>query len=117
MNNPTTFTFGVVTGHGTTYLLMIENEQQFRAFGAAIFSGFSNQGTAEQDLSTIFEMIYGINKNADATHNEVAFLNYLRAMQPTTGLSLYKGNISTFSTWDKQGLNSNRTETITINCN
>ncbi len=113
MNNSATFMLSVVTGAGTTYLLMIENEQQFRTFGSDTFDGVTTGIGADKVLEAIFSFM-NIVEGGNSAQNEKGFLNFLRTSN--AGLSLFKGDTDGFNAWNKIGLADNRTTTIDIPC-
>ena len=110
INNPSIFTFGLVTGYGTTYLLMIENVDQFRMFGQKYF-GSSTEFVADELIAVNGALIVcGVTEEASPEVGERGFLNFLRTIP--TGLSLFKGNINGFGLWEKREVKDNKVYTI-----
>jgi hypothetical protein len=98
LNNPSTFTFSLITGQGTTYLLMIEDVEKFRTYGNDTFGGVTSGADADNELGYIYSAM-GIVQGGDAAQNEIGFLHFLRTSN--TGLSLFKGSSASFSSWDR----------------
>lgn len=106
MKNVSTFTAGVVTASGTSYLIKISDPTKFAAFGAANlgsnnFNGFENNYIASQGI---------YNSNGNTTSYELALLSVLQ----NSGLTLFKGD-SSFSSWTPIIKQNN--QVATTNCN
>jgi len=102
MANPSTFFSVVTTGHGTTYMLMIDDVNKFSQFAQNSFGNASDAQGADDLLSAVFS-IYGITPNSSISKNEMEFLNFIGAAN--TGLTLFKGNTSNFNSWNRLGIN------------
>ncbi len=91
MTSATNFTMSLVTPNGTNYILKIEDEAKFRAFGNAWFVGVPNNDYLEATFHSFYQI--GTNNTPDA--NERAFLQMLQ--QANTGLKLFKSNSSDYT--------------------
>ncbi|MFC0656662.1 hypothetical protein ACFFF3_11665, partial [Mongoliitalea lutea] len=101
INNIDNFVFGVVTDEGT-YLLSISDP-----------NAFSNLSSELSILESIYD-IYVKPENS-GLQNEIGLLQFLKTTN--SGLSLYKGDLSNFNTWNKIGTNRQHTNIINLNCN
>ncbi len=110
MVNPLTFTAGVVTSQGTSYILMITDLAAFTSFG----NTYLNDNDPDNYNNFQFNIFggtrpngFGIIETASATANELNFLNLLASSN--TGLTLFKGNAA-MTEFDAVGLNTDGTE-------
>ena len=108
MKDPKTFVFGVVTGDGTTYMMMIDNFDTFIAW-TRTFSNDYNIEVGEK----LFDSI--VNDNSGIAEKEAEFIQYLQ--QAKTGLKLYKGDTSNFKNWDRQTYNTTTKKSEKEDCN
>jgi hypothetical protein len=109
INNTGTFVISVVTGHGTSYSIIIDDVNAFNTFSqnnliGDNFSSFSIGYSAQSDL---LENLYGIDF---VSANEIAMLQALE----NSGLSLLKGN-SDYSDWQK--IKAQGRQTVDVGCN
>ncbi|AIM35313.1 hypothetical protein KO02_00490 [Sphingobacterium sp. ML3W] len=94
IQNLSTFTAGVVSSHGTSYVLMIENTTAFNTFGSTNL----NSTLGIKDLENYYNNYYDINKiTFQKSEIEARELALLKALE-NSGLKLMKGS-SDFSTW------------------
>lgn len=110
MGDPSIFTTGLVTANGTTYVLHIDNVQQFQTFSQNFLS---NDGSFNI-FSNIYGSLYNINPSNSVQQNEQSFLSMLQATN--SGLKLLKGNLGDFNDWNLQSLDQNNNVTTT-DCN
>jgi len=95
IKNLDSYTSGLVTANGTTYLLKIEDTEKFIKFG---------EDYLKDDIAFtyLFEDFYSnryqILPNKTNDENEKGFLKMLDEM--SSGLKLLKGNTSDFSKWE-----------------
>ena len=108
INNPNTFVFGVLTGDGTTYMMMIDNFDTFIAW-TRTFSSDDNIKYGQK----LFESI--VNDNSGIAKKEAEFIQYLQ--QSNTGLKLCKGDTSNFKNWDRQTYNTTTKKSEKEDCN
>lgn len=101
------YTFGMVSAEGVTYALVIDDMIKFNAFCGNIPS-----------LNSAFNSVFNIYVKANNTieQNESGLLNFLSTTNGGTGLSLLKGDASTFNNWGKMTKDSNGNIVI-VNCN
>ena len=111
VSNPQNFTFGLVTAQGTTYLLSVSDWATFQSFAVNTFT----PGNTVQ--LNAFNYLYNslINTSNSVAVNEANFVTLLNIVNGGTGLTLLKGDTSTFTNW-KKVTNSNGTATY-VNCN
>jgi len=104
INNPKTFVFGVLTGDGTLYILMIDNKLYWDTWSSRSFGDCTELSL--EALNRFLGITYGLSdKSTDITANEKAFLKFLE--ESNNGLKLYKGDSENFNNWNGQTLNSN----------
>ncbi|EIM77104.1 hypothetical protein A3SI_07374 [Nitritalea halalkaliphila LW7] len=98
------FVFGVVTSGGT-YLLGITDLNALLAYYAA-----------NQDNLAIIEVVYKnyVDSGYSYFQNELGLLTFLQTVN--MGLTLYKGDVNGFNSWNRIGTNRNRTQIINLNC-
>ncbi|WP_241414735.1 hypothetical protein [Belliella alkalica] len=101
INNIENFVFGVVTSEGT-YLLSISDPITF-----------SNLSSGLEILRSIY--INYVKPDNSALQNEIGLLQFLNTSN--LGLSLYKGNLSNFNSWDRVRKNNQGTNIVNLNCN
>ncbi len=106
IKNIETFTAGVVTASGTTYLLKVVDKTAFMNFGSV------NLQNPAAFLNFEDEMSVAVNSHSPEFVQESGFLNAIR----NSGLMLFKGNITTFNQWDRRILNSSNVP-VNTNCN
>ncbi|GGE44154.1 hypothetical protein [Psychroflexus planctonicus] len=110
INNTSTFIMMVVTAHGTSYTLMINDPVTFAQFGQSTllnaYNDFDLQIGAQYYL---LNEVYGIDS---ITARE---LSVLQAIE-NSGLSLFKGN-ENFDDWKEIKRNKANTETVEVDCN
>lgn len=96
INNLETFTAGVVTASGTTYILKVENKTTFMNFASA--------NLKDPGLFNMFElsMSAAIRPDNPEWLQEKGFLDAIQG----SGLTLHKGDINSFSQWSLRTLNS-----------
>ncbi|MHA7130350.1 hypothetical protein [Algoriphagus namhaensis] len=92
---------GVVTGHGTNYLLKVDDPAKFLSFGAANFGSDSDLESLELVYNS-YILLYSNFSSSNIIQNELAFLRTLE----NAGLVLLKGN-SDFSKYQKLSLVNN----------
>ena len=109
MKNPSTFTAGVVTAAGTTYLIKISNVGLFNTFGNSNLNNITNLNTFLDKYDNAVLKNQG-NGNNNIISYELALMQILN----NSGLTLFKGS-SNFSSWTPI-TNVNNVETTT-NCN
>lgn len=90
-----TFTAGVVTASGTTYLLKVEDVNAFLNFGSVNFQTSAGWNNFQTQFSTF------VKANETDFFQEIGFLNMIQG----SGLSLFKGDATTFNQWDLRTLN------------
>lgn len=56
-----------------------------------------------------------VNSTNSTLQNELGLINFLNA--PGCGLTLSKGELSNFNSWNKIGTNRQGTNIVTLNCN
>jgi hypothetical protein len=109
INNLETFTAGVVTASGTTYILKVENKTTFMNFASANLKYQNNFDAFEG-----WYLLYGITPENSEVTVETGFMQLINN-QFNTGLKLFKGNVQNFSQWNlrdyQQGI------LINTNCN
>ena len=93
MKNPSTFSDGLITAVGTSYLIKITNLTQFKAFGAANF-GTNASYTAFENLYSKSQAQYFSGSSTAISSYELGLLQTLN----NSGLTLFRGN-STFNNW------------------
>ncbi|WP_306353472.1 hypothetical protein, partial [Flavobacterium sp. '19STA2R22 D10 B1'] len=95
IQNTSTFTAGVVSSHGTSYVIMIDNTSTFSNFGSTNLS--SDLGI--KDLENYYNNYYDINNitfnKSEIESRELALLKALES----SGLKLMKGNNDDFNSW------------------
>ena len=101
IENTSSFFYALTTGHGTSYMLMIDNVSTFMQFGNSWFGSATSGEVADALLSYLFSF-YGISPSNSVNNNEYAFLNFLGAAG--TGLTLFKGNPANFNSWNRLGI-------------
>ncbi|MCH7413269.1 hypothetical protein MM213_07230, partial [Belliella sp. R4-6] len=101
INNIENFVFGVVTSEGT-YLLSISDP-----------IAFSNLSSGLEILRSIY--INYVKPDNSALQNEIGLFQFLNTSN--LGLSLYKGNLSNFNSWDRVRKNNQGTNIVNLNCN
>lgn len=108
------YKFGLVTAKGTTYLLTINNLANFKIFASNLFS--PNNAVQLNTFKILFNNF--VNATNTAAQNEIGFTNLLKTLQAggtDSGLTLMKGNTTSFTGWQKV---TNTDGTITyVNCN
>jgi hypothetical protein len=113
-NYQANYTFGLVTAKGTTYILAINDLVKFKAFTSALFSpGNPNQLNTFNTLYAVY-----INNSNTPAQNELGFTNLMTLLAnggSDPGLTLLKGNTTSFSGWVKV-VNTNGTIQY-VNCN
>ncbi|MCX8490934.1 MAG: hypothetical protein ORN54_07690, partial [Cyclobacteriaceae bacterium] len=110
MGNPSNFTAGVVTASGTSYLLMINDIQQFQVFSQSFLSNENSFNI----FSTLYSEVYNIKPSNTVDQNETSLLQLLQVTN--SGLKLLKGNTGVFDDWKVLGLDQNNSVTST-DCN
>ena len=101
------FVMGMVSGKGTTYLIMIEDTNKFFNF----FVNFMNEPDPLTILDNIFAGApYNINQNANNSNNEQALARLLK--QLNVGVKLMKGYPENFNHWRTVDVSINSTVTI-----
>ena len=101
-----TFTAGVVTASGTTYLLKVEDKAAFINFGSANLKYQNDFDEFESDMSDL------VKPDNPEWAQEKGLLDAIKG----TGLTLHKGDISSFSQWNLRVLTSSGLPTNS-NCN
>ncbi|MBA3829953.1 MAG: hypothetical protein H0X33_13515 [Taibaiella sp.] len=113
-NHQANYTFGLVTAKGTTYLLSINDLGKFKSFASNLFSpGNPNQLNTFNNLYNLY-----VNSSNTPDQNEQGFttlMTFLTNGGSDPGLTLMKGNTSSFSGWVKV-VNTNGTIQY-VNCN
>lgn len=109
INDTNTFVMTVVTGHGTSYTIMIDNATAFSNFGLDDLTNpnFSSFSTGYEVEYHMLHNIYGLD---EITAREVAMLNALA----NSGLSLFRGN-SDYDEW--QQIEAQDNGTVNVDCN
>ncbi|WP_306354087.1 hypothetical protein, partial [Flavobacterium sp. '19STA2R22 D10 B1'] len=107
IQNTSTFTAGIVSSHGTSYVMMIENATTFSNFGSASFSN----NTVMEQMENLYKGMYdmAINLFPEIQAREFALLTVLEG----SGLKLMKANAD-FSQWSNI---SKPTSGMSINVN
>ncbi len=106
------YTFGLVTAHGTTYMLAIEDIAKFNSFAQNVFS--PNNPAQLNAFNNLYN--FYVNTGNTVEQNEIGLVNLLSTTNGGTGLTLLKGNNSSFGSWGKVNKDSNGNIVI-INCN
>ncbi|MDR2037865.1 MAG: hypothetical protein LBQ60_08075 [Bacteroidales bacterium] len=109
INDLSSFFSAVTTGHGTSYMLMIEDVEKFRQFGQNNFGSARSESHADELMSYLFRNLFGISPNSSTSHNEAQFLNFMKTANGAagTGLTLFKSNSSSFSGWERLKMENN----------
>ena len=108
INNLETFTAGVVTASGTTYMLKVEDKNAFMNFATANLKYQNNFEAFEY-----WYQIYGITENNSTGNVEAGFVNLINN-KFNTGLKLFKGNTQNFGQWNLREYNQG--SVINSNC-
>jgi hypothetical protein len=110
-----TFTAGVVTGDGTTYMMKINDAAKFATFASNNLSTTAKFQSFEQGYSTR-QLAYSLGGKDRVSSYELALLSSLK----DSGITLMKGN-STFTSWNTESLNTNgnmvNDTIVSTNCN
>lgn len=107
MQNPQSFTAGVVTASGTQYLIKISDPTKFSAFGANNFSTINYENFLNK--YSLLVAIYQSSNDHIATF-ELSLLSVLK----DSGLTVFKGN-SSFNSWEP--IKNSNNKIIITNCN
>lgn len=112
INNLETFTYGLVTHHGTRYMLKVDDVQTFINFlnnnfsTTAQFNSFNDDYNLERSARLpIFGEVNG---------GRIAFLKLLK--DKNAGVKLFEAN-SNFTSWTAKKLQSNNITVVNDNCN
>ncbi|MFD0794993.1 hypothetical protein ACFQZX_15330 [Mucilaginibacter litoreus] len=111
--NISTFTAGVVTASGTTYIMKVNDPAKFATFAAGNLNNDANFKQFELYYSNK-EITYEVTGKDKVTAHEMALLSALQ----DSGLTILKGN-NTFSSWDTYTLketNGINDSIVIINC-
>jgi hypothetical protein len=105
INDLRTFTAGVVTADGTTYLVNINDKEAFIKFGDKYFKSESDMAKMENDYISIF-------------NGEQPFFQKSALMLALSdaGIYLFEGDVDNFKTWNRQVIGSGGVP-IKSNCN
>ena len=101
-----TFTAGVVTASGTTYLLKVDDKAAFINFGSANLKFQNDFEELDREISRF------VRPDNPEWMQEKGFLDAIKG----TGLTLHKGDINSFSQWNLRVLTSSGVPTNS-NCN
>jgi hypothetical protein len=102
------FSYALTTASGTTYMLKITDIANFQA----AVSRYLNTPGGEFEFGTKYE-VFKVNNTNTPEMNEKNLLSFLSFTR--IGLTLLKGNIDTFGSWEKLSLVDNNI--VTIPCN
>jgi hypothetical protein len=109
MNDPNTFTAGVVTSQGTSYTMMIENLSAFLNF-----SQLNLTGSGFQAFEGSYDGLYDLYKNLfGKSEIEARELALLKALEGS-GIKVFKGN-SAFNDW--KAVENHNNQVTNVNCN
>jgi hypothetical protein len=100
MVNPSSFMAGVVTASGTSYALVIDDVDQFRAFA----NNFLNDDVNFNLFASVYGSVYKITETNSVAQNEKSFLQMLNTLH--SGLKLLKAD-GTWGDWDVLELDAN----------
>jgi hypothetical protein len=100
MVNPETFTAGLVTAHGTQYLLFIEDINKFKTFADEI----TRPGV--HDAYEYSYQLLGVSERSTIETNEKGLLSFFSSTK--SGITLMKGNTK-FDNWERKTLSNNNT--------
>ena len=112
VNNLSTFTAGVVSAAGTSYLMKIRDQQAFLNFGEVHFgdnASFENFETEYNTRRNAFLPLFG-----EITGSELALLSLLE--ENNAGIKVFKGN-NNFTDWQAVETNSGNTQVVITDCN
>ena len=112
INNTATFTMGLVTFYGTSYLLKIDDLAKFQEFGLNHLADEDDFATFDAELDQFYLLYTNFLNPQDG--GESALLRMLE--DNDSGLKLFKGN-SNFTDWKAREFNSNGDSVINGNCN
>jgi len=96
INNTNTFIMTVVTGQGTSYTIIINDEAKFKNFGLNNLNNVANFTSFDTGYKANYHQLHNLFGLDNIKAREVAMLESLK----DSGLSLLKGN-SDFSEWQK----------------
>ena len=109
INNTGTFVISVVTGHGTSYSIIIDDINAFNTFSQnnLIGDNFNSFSIGYEADYNQLNNLFGL---SSISAREVALLNALE----NSGLSILKGN-SDYSDWQK--IKAQGRQTVDVDCN
>ncbi len=111
MNDPNTFTAGVVTSQGTSYTMMIEDLNAFLGFSQASFGNEDSFKAFEGSYNGLYKLYNEVFGKNEVISRELALLKILEG----SGIKVFKGN-SGFINWNAAVINQSN-QVINVNCN